>query len=54
MISLTSSRAHVVAEFYLDPVPIPVGAEICRISSGGTEFIARFDGQVWLRPAGAI
>jgi hypothetical protein len=50
----TSSRTHVVAEYYLDPVPIPVGAEIYRISSGGTEFIARFDGQVWLRPVGAI
>jgi hypothetical protein len=48
----TSSRAHVVAEFYLDPVPVPVGAEIHRIGAAGTEFIARFDGQVWLRPVG--
>jgi hypothetical protein len=48
----TSSRSHVVAEFYLDPVPVPVGAEIYRISAAGTEFIARFDGQVWLRPLG--
>jgi hypothetical protein len=46
----TSSRSHMVAEFYLDPVPVPVGAEIYRISSAGTEFIARFDGQAWLRP----
>jgi len=50
----TSSRTHMVAEFYVDPVPVPVGAEIYRIRSGGTEFIARFDGQVWLRPVGAI
>jgi hypothetical protein len=50
----TSSRAHVVAEFYLDPVPVPVGAEIYRITGGGEEFIARYDGQVWLRPVGAI
>lgn len=50
----TSSRDHVVAEFYLDPVPVPVGAEIYRIISGGEDFIARFDGQVWLRPVGAI
>jgi hypothetical protein len=50
----TSSRAHVVAEFYLDPVPVPVGAEIYRITAGGDEFIARYDGQVWLRPVGAI
>jgi hypothetical protein len=50
----TSSRDHVVAEFYLDPVPIPVGAEIYRITAGATDFIARFDGQVWLRPVGEI
>jgi hypothetical protein len=50
----TSSRAHVVAEFYLDPVPVPVGAEIYRITQGGEEFIARYDGQVWLRPVGTI
>jgi hypothetical protein len=50
----TSSRSHVVAEFYLDPVPVPVGAEIYRITASGEEFIARYDGQVWLRPVGAI
>jgi hypothetical protein len=49
----TSSGSHVVAVFYLDPVPIPVGAEICRISAAGTDFIARFDGQAWLRPVAA-
>jgi hypothetical protein len=46
----TSSPAHVVAEFYLDPMPVPVGAEIFLISWLGEDFIARFDGQVWLRP----
>jgi hypothetical protein len=50
----TSSPSHVVAEFYLDPVPVPVGAEIYRITAGGTEFIARYDGQVWLRPMQAV
>jgi hypothetical protein len=50
----TSSRGHVIPEFYLDPVPVPVGAEIYRIADGRADFIARFDGQVWLRPAGAI
>ena len=49
----TSSRNLVIPEFYLDPVPVPVGAEIYRIA-GGEDFIARFDGQVWLRPAGVI
>ena len=48
----TSSRWHLVAEFYLDPIPVPVGAEIYRITPGGSDFIARFDGQVWLRPVG--
>lgn len=39
-----------IAEFFTLPVPIPVGAEICRIVPGAEEFIARYDGQVWLRP----
>jgi hypothetical protein len=50
----TSSPDHLVAEFYLDPVPVPVGAEMHRITPAGEEFIARFDGQVWLRPVEAI
>jgi hypothetical protein len=41
-----------VAEFYTDSVPVPVGTEMYRVSPGVDEFIARFDGQVWLRPAG--
>ncbi len=40
-----------IAEYFVDPLPVPVGAEIHRITSGRTEFIARYDGQVWLRPA---
>ena len=48
----TSSVVHPIPEFYLDPIPVPVGAEIYRITSGAAEFIARYDGQVWLRPAG--
>jgi hypothetical protein len=40
-----------VAEYFADPMPVPVGAEIHRIGSQGTDFIARYDGQVWLRPA---
>lgn len=40
-----------VAEYFTDPIPLPVGAEIHRIGVDGTNFIARYDGQVWLRPA---
>jgi hypothetical protein len=50
----SSSKTRMIAEFYTDPVPVPVGAEIYRITALGGEFIARFDGQVWLRPAGAV
>lgn len=42
---------HGVPEHFTDPMPVPVGAEIHRISAGMTDFIARYDGQVWLRPA---
>jgi hypothetical protein len=42
--------ASTVPEFYTLPVPIPVGTEMYRITSGAEEFIARYDGQVWLRP----
>jgi hypothetical protein len=43
-----------VAEYYTDPIPVPVGAEMYRITTGAEEFIARFDGQAWLRPSGGI
>jgi hypothetical protein len=39
-----------VPEFFTLPVPIPVGAEIHRLTADGEEFVARYDGQVWLRP----
>lgn len=47
----TAGGEHQVAEYYLDPVPVPVGAEIHRVAIDGSDFIARYDGQVWLRPA---
>jgi hypothetical protein len=45
-----SGAASTVSEFFTLPVPIPVGAEMYRITPGAEEFIARYDGQVWLRP----
>ena len=42
--------ASAVPEFFTLPVPIPVGAEMSRVTFGAEEFIGRYDGQVWLRP----
>jgi hypothetical protein len=44
------SPASTVPEYYTLPVPVPVGTEMYRITTGAEEFIARYDGQVWLRP----
>jgi hypothetical protein len=46
----SGSPASTVPELYTLPVPIPVGAEMSRVTFGGEEFIGRYDGQVWLRP----
>jgi hypothetical protein len=45
------ARVLAITEFFTEPVPLPVGTEIFRIRSGQVDFIARYDGQVWLRPA---
>jgi hypothetical protein len=39
-----------VAEFYTDPMPIPVGASISRLTARGDDLVARYDGLVWRRP----
>ena len=36
-----------VPEFYLEPIPIPVGAAMCRLGADGDELVARYDGQAW-------
>jgi hypothetical protein len=46
-----ADQDHLVAEYYTEPIPVPVGAEIHRVTANGTDFIASYDGQVWLRPA---
>ena len=48
----SSAGGDAVREYFTDPMPVPVGAEIHRIGAGTTDFIAQYDGQVWLRPAG--
>jgi hypothetical protein len=46
----SGSPVSAIPEFFTLPVPIPVGAEISRVTFGAEEFIGRYDGQVWLRP----
>lgn len=46
----TSSILRAVAEFYTEPMPIPVGAEMYRVTPGGEEFVAQYDGRAWLHP----
>ncbi len=36
-----------VPEFYLEPIPIPVGAGLCRLGANGDELVARYDGLAW-------
>jgi hypothetical protein len=38
------------AWLFVRPGPVPVDAEMYRITAAGEEFIARHDGQDWLRP----
>jgi hypothetical protein len=40
----TGARA---GEFYLEPIPIPVGAGMCRLGADGDELVARYDGLAW-------
>jgi len=42
--------ARAVAEYYTDPMPIPVGSAISRLTARGEDLIARYDGLVWRRP----
>jgi hypothetical protein len=46
----SGSPVSAIPEFYTLPVPIPVGAEMSRVTFGAEEFIGRYDGQQWLRP----
>jgi hypothetical protein len=39
-----------VTEVYTDPMPIPVGASISRLTTRGDDLVARYDGLVWRRP----
>jgi hypothetical protein len=43
----TEAAGHGVPEFYLEPIPIPVGAGMCRLGAEGDRLVARFDGLAW-------
>ena len=36
-------------EFYLEPIQIPVGTTLCRLTNGVEEPVARYDGLAWRR-----
>ncbi len=38
------------AEFYLEPIQIPVGTSLCRLADAGEEPVARYDGLAWRLP----
>lgn len=40
---------RIIPEMFTDPMPIPVGAEIYRVTASGEDFVARYDGRGWLR-----
>jgi hypothetical protein len=47
--SVASVRA--VPEFYTDPMLIPVGASVRRLTARSDDLIARYDGLAWRRTA---
>jgi hypothetical protein len=44
-------RRQPALDLFIEPCPVPVGTEMYRITPAREEFIARHDGQAWLRPA---
>jgi hypothetical protein len=42
---------RVAFDLFIEPCTVPVGTEMYRITPAREEFIARHDGQAWLRPA---
>lgn len=45
------ARGGEAAEFYLEPIQIPVGTTLCRLADAGEEVLARYDGLAWRRQA---
>lgn len=42
-------RGSEAVEFYLEPIQIPVGTMLCRLTDAGEESVARYDGLAWRR-----
>src|ERR1700689_3834561 len=38
------------ADFYPEPIQIPVSTTLCRLADAGEEPVARYDGLAWRRP----
>lgn len=43
------ARGPEAVEFYLEPIQIPVGTMLCRLTDTGEESVARYDGLAWRR-----
>jgi hypothetical protein len=43
------ARGPEAVEFYLEPIQIPVGTMLCRLTEAGEESVARYDGLAWRR-----
>ena len=43
------ARGPEIVEFYLEPIQIPVGTTLCRLTDDGEDAIARYDGLAWRR-----
>jgi hypothetical protein len=41
------ATGHGVAEFYIEPIAIPVGAGMCRLGADGDQLVARYNGLAW-------
>jgi hypothetical protein len=39
--------AEDVPEYFIEPIPIPVGADMRRVRANSREFVARYDGLAW-------
>jgi hypothetical protein len=46
---LPAGTGNGAPEFYIEPIPVPVGAGMCRLGPDGDQLVARYDGLAWQR-----